>query len=165
MSLDVQNFKNIMSHWTTGISVITTAHEEEWQGFTANSFASVSIDPMLISMSVSKTLYAGQLILKSGVFAVNILTRDQGNWSKLFAGMYPDRKNRFENIICTPAANGSPILPGVLGWLGCRVYQSIDVGASILILGEITEGDLSEDGEPLVYYHRQWGYFAQFADS
>lgn len=165
MSLDVQTFKNIMSHWATGISIITTVHEEEWQGFTANSFASVSIDPMLISMSMSKTLYAGQLILKSGVFAVNILTRDQENWGKLFAGMYPDRKNRFENIMCTLAQNGSPILPGVLGWLGCRVYQSIDVGASTLILGEITEGYLSEEGDPLVYYHRQWGQFTPFTGS
>lgn len=165
MSLDAQTFKNIMSHWATGISVITTVYEQEWQGFTANSFASVSIEPFLISMSVTKTLYAGQLIQKSGVFVVNILTRDQENWGKLFAGMYPDRENRFENILCTPAENGSPILPGVLGWLGCKVYKTFDVGASTLILGEVTEGMIAEETDPLVYYHRQWGYFTQFTDS
>lgn len=165
MGLDVQTFKNVMSHWVTGISVVTTVYEDEWQGFTANSFASVSIEPFLISMSITKNLYAGKLIQQSGVFAVNILTRDQENWGKLFAGMFPDRENRFENIVCTTAQNGSPILPGVLAWFGCRVHQILDIGASHLILGEVTEGHLADEGEPLVYYHRQWGYFTQFKDS
>ena len=44
-----QDFKQVMSRWATGISVITTTHDEIWAGFTASSFASVSVEPFLIS--------------------------------------------------------------------------------------------------------------------
>lgn len=158
--MDPQLFKTVMSRWVTGISVITTAYEGEVQGFTANSFASVSIDPLLISMSVVKSLYAGDLIQKSGTFAVNILTSDQVEWGKLFAGMYKDRENRFENIIYSTTETGCPILPGAFGWMGCSVYKTVDVGASTLILGEVQEAGIAEEGQPLAYFQRQWGAFS-----
>ncbi|MCA9890008.1 MAG: flavin reductase family protein [Anaerolineae bacterium] len=157
--MDSQVFKAVMSRWVTGISVVTTTYEGEVQGFTANSFASVSIDPLLISMSVAKSLYAGELIQKSKTFAINVLTSDQIEWGKLFAGMYKDRENRFENILYNTTTTGCPILPGVYAWMGCSVYQTVDVGASILILGEVEEAGILDDGEPLAYFQRQWGTF------
>lgn len=157
--MEVQLFKNVMSQWATGISVITTKYDGELTGFTANSFASVSIDPMLISMSVTKQLYAGQLIQKSGAFVVNILKHDQVEWGKIFAGFYKDHQNRFEGIAYIQANNGAPVLPDVLAWFACRVYTTIDVGASTLVLGEVTEGSVAESGVPLLYHNRHWGTF------
>jgi flavin reductase (DIM6/NTAB) family NADH-FMN oxidoreductase RutF len=155
----VDGFKEVMSRWATGISVITTAYEDDWRGITANSFASVSIDPLLISMSVSKTLYTLEMFQKSGIFAVNVLRESQLDLGKRFAGMIPEfNEKRFEGLGASLSKNGSPILPDVLGWMDCRVYKQLDVGASILFLGEVTDAAFS-DGEPLVYFHRQWGGF------
>jgi flavin reductase (DIM6/NTAB) family NADH-FMN oxidoreductase RutF len=160
MVFDNQAFKSIMSRWASGISVITTNHEGEWQGFTANSFASVSINPLLVSMSVAKTLRAGDLIINSGNFIVNILTTKQEELGKLFAGMYKDRVNRFEGFEITLGQNQCPILPEILAHMECTVYKTIDVGASTLILGEVKNGAWREEGDPLLYYQRQWGYFS-----
>jgi flavin reductase (DIM6/NTAB) family NADH-FMN oxidoreductase RutF len=158
--MDGQAFRQVMSRWVTGISVITTQYNGEIAGFTANSFASVSVDPFLISMSITKTLYAGNLITQSGTFAVNILTKEQAEWGKLFAGMIAERvENRFEGIAYTLTDTGCPLLPNVLGWMNCKVYQLIDVGASTLVLGEVVAAGWAESGEPLVYYQRQWGQF------
>lgn len=158
MSIDVQQFKQIMSHWASGIAVITTQHEGNAQGFTANSLASVSIDPLLVSMSVAKTLYAGQLLQTSGMFAINILRHDQAEWGKLFAGFYKERTNRFEGIDVT-YSQGMPILPNTVGWMLCRVYQTLDVGASTLILGEVIDGAIEDGTPPLLYWKRSWGRF------
>lgn len=155
----VDNFKEVMSRWASGISVITTAYEGEWRGITANSFASVSIEPLLISMSVSKTLHTLEFFQKSGIFAVNVLKESQLDWGKRFAGMIPEfAEKRFEGLNATLSKNGAPLLPDVLGWMDCKVYQTIDVGASVLFLGEVTDAH-AVDGEPLVYFHRQWGGF------
>lgn len=158
---DVQRFKSVMSNWASGIAVVTTQLNQEWQGFTANSFASVSIDPMLISLSVTKTLYAGKLIENSRVFAVNILNQDQEHLGRLFAGMIPDTPDRFAGLQCSTDINGCPILPGALGWLSCRVHQIIDLGASKLVLGQAVDGAIS-DQMPLLYYQRQWGRFVPY---
>jgi flavin reductase (DIM6/NTAB) family NADH-FMN oxidoreductase RutF len=163
MSADAQAFKNVMSRWATGISVVTTHYEGETQGFTVNSYASVSIEPLLISMSIAKGMHAGELLQKSKVFTVNILTDKQAEFGMLFAGMFADRnENRFAGINTTLTKQGNLLLPDILGWMDCRVYQEIDVGASMLILGEVMDCDWTNDVEPLVYYHRQWGRFAPF---
>ncbi|MCU0514730.1 MAG: flavin reductase family protein [Anaerolineae bacterium] len=164
MSADVQSFKNVMSRWPSGVSVITTVHEGEWHGFTANSFASVSIEPMLISMSMAKTLHTGTLILTSRIFTVNILRQEQAHLGQRFAGMIPEYKERrFEGLNITLTETGCPLLPDTLGWMSCRVYQAIDVGASTLILGEVIDCYAAEAGEPLLYYRRQWGQFSPFS--
>jgi len=159
MSIDAQLFKQVMSHWASGIAVITTQYEGDHQGFTANSLASVSIDPLLISMSIVKTLYAGQLLQSSGMFAINVLREDQSEWGKLFAGFYKDRPNRFEGIDITTTQQSIPLLPNTLAWMLCRVYQTVDVGASTLILGEVVDGQLNEGRPPLLYWRRSWGRF------
>ena len=160
MAFDAQTFKQVMSHWASGIAVITTHYQGEWQGFTANSLASVSVDPLLISMSVTKQLYAGELILKSGVFAINILKQGQSEWGKLFAGFVKDRPNRFEGIEVQPDTHGCPLLPDTVAWLSCKLYKTLDVGASTLLLGEVVDGSVLQGTSPLLYFQRQWGHFS-----
>lgn len=155
--VDSQTFKNVMSRWATGISVITTHNGGQWYGFTANSFASVSIDPLLITFSMGKQLGARPHVEASGVIAINVLKQHQAEWGKIFAGMIP-KENRFEGIEATDDLNGCPLLPDTLGWLSCRVQRWIDVGASDLILAEVVDCGWRE-GEPLLYFHRQWGRF------
>jgi flavin reductase (DIM6/NTAB) family NADH-FMN oxidoreductase RutF len=159
MTMNEQIFKGIMSHWATGISIITTKNEGTMKGFTANSFASVSVDPFLVSMSVAKSLSTLNDLLGSERFAINILTAEQQRWAEIFAGFH-DVEDRFEGIDVINSALGNPILPDVLAWMDCRVYQTVDVGASILFLGEVRGGAVEKpDAMPLAYYHRQWGVF------
>lgn len=154
-----KDFKEVMSRWATGISVITTTHDDEWRGFTANSFASVSIDPFLISMSVAKTVDTLEYLQGSGVFAVNILRKSQKSLGVRFAGFIPEYEdNRFRGLDISLSENGCPLLPDVLGYMDCKVYKEIDLGASIMFLGQVT-GTYYTDGEPLIYWHRQWGEF------
>jgi flavin reductase (DIM6/NTAB) family NADH-FMN oxidoreductase RutF len=155
--VDAQTFKNVMSRWATGISIITTHNEGAWYGFTANSFASVSIDPLLVTFSMGKTLSVRTHVEQSGVIAINVLSQEQAEWGKIFAGMI-QKEDRFAGIAATTSDLGCPLLPDTLGWLSCRVQRWIDVGASDLILAEVVDAGWS-DGEPLLYFHRQWGRF------
>ncbi len=158
--MDAQKFKQVMSHWLTGIVVITTAKDDRMVGFTANSFASMSIDPTLVVITLGKTLSSLAIFQEAEFFAVNMLSKEQADLGKVFAGMIPERnEDRFAGLDVTRSANGAPLLPNTLAWMECKVYQRIDVGASILYLGEVQDGGWSEDAEPLAYYQRQWGEF------
>jgi flavin reductase (DIM6/NTAB) family NADH-FMN oxidoreductase RutF len=160
--VEAQDFKEVMARWATGISVITAAQDDVWYGFTANSFASVSIDPYLISMSMAKSLHTLEVIQNTGAFAVNVLKKDHAHLGMRFAGMIPElNENRFEGLNATLSANGCPLLPDTLGWMDCKVYKTLDVGASILFLGEVTGAQWSAVGDPLVYWNRQWGEFKE----
>jgi len=158
--MDVQKFKQVMSHWLTGIVVITTAQDDHMVGFTANSFASMSVDPLLVVITLGKKLSSLPVFQKTEYFAVNMLSQEHEDLGKVFAGMLPERNDdRFAGLDIMKTNNGAPLLPNTLAWMECRVYQRIDVGASILYLGEVQDGGWSEGAEPLAYYQRQWGAF------
>lgn len=159
MAVDEQSFKNVLSRWATGITIITTAQDENWQGFTANSFATVSVNPPLVSMNVAKRLDAANVIRITGYFAVNILALEQMDLGKIFAGIIY-KENRFAGIDTTLSEHGCPILPGVMGWLECKVYHSLDVDDNIMFVGEVLNAGWAEGRQdPLLYFHRHWGKF------
>jgi flavin reductase (DIM6/NTAB) family NADH-FMN oxidoreductase RutF len=159
MTIEAPIFKQILARWTSGVTVVTTLDEFQWKGMTASSFSSVSLEPPLIQVCLARKLYTHQLIEKSGVFAVNILSTDQLETAKLFAGMYPHIENRFGGLPCGTAVTGCPLLPNALGWLDCKLYAAYAGGDHTIFVGEVLAGTVPHDAPPLLYYQRQWGRF------
>ena len=88
MHADPEQFKSILAQWSTGVTVATTvAPDGTWHGITATSFASVSLEPPLVLVCVGRTLVFREAVERSGVFAINILSREQGHWGLVFAGL------------------------------------------------------------------------------
>lgn len=164
MSLDSQLFKDVMSTWTSGVTVVTTVDEDDNpKGMTASAFSSVSLDPMLILVCVNQKLYTHQLIVSSKKFAVNILGAEQIEFGKLFAGMTPEIEDRFAHTGFTTATTGSPILPGVPGWLDCEVHEGHSGGDHTIFIGRVVDAGINgPDSEPLLYARRSWGTFQAF---
>ena len=156
MTIDPAMFKEALARWASGVTVVTTLDADgKPKGMTASSFISVSLEPPLVLVSVAQRLYTHKLIEQSGIFAVNILGRDQAEWGKLFAGMYPEIENRFKKTGYDTEATGAPILPNVVD---CRLYDAYRAGDHTLFLGEVQAAG-SHSGEPLLYAQRQWGTF------
>lgn len=148
-----------MARWASGVTVATTVLEGQWKGMTASSFISLSIDPLLVAVSIGKHLNTHDIVAASRVFAINMLNAEQIEWGKRFAGMLPEVTDRFEGISCKTAVTGSPLLPDTLAWFDCTLHKAVDAGDHTLFIGEVRAGGWSEDGSPLVYHNRQWGTF------
>ncbi len=155
MAVDVQDFKNAMAHWATGVTVVTTFSEGQHVGITASSLTSLSAEPPQILISVASKLYTHAAILAGGVFAVNILSAEQVEWGMRFAGMVPELADRFAGIEFDTATSGCAILPGVLGWLDCRVRHAYDGGDHTIFVGEVVAAGF-QTGAPLLYFNRNW---------
>lgn len=160
MTLTIQDFKQTMAQWASGVTVVTTCAEDgSLKGMTASSFSSLSIDPLLILICVGKKLYSHQVLIQNGVFAINILSEQQKYWGELFAGMYPDIEDRFAVTGFQTEVTGSPILPNVLGWLDCKIQQTHDAGDHTIFIGEVLAAGHNSGALPLTYFNRQWGTF------
>ena len=163
--VDGQGFKNILSCWTTGITVVCVASADDWQAITVNSFASVSMDPPLVCMNLANRLDARDYVAREGHFSVNILSNRQLELGKRFAGYYDDRLiNRFDGLDCATTADGDPILPDSMAWIGCTVEHMINVGENSMFVGLVQEGQWTTDKSPLLYFNRQWGVFQATED-
>jgi flavin reductase (DIM6/NTAB) family NADH-FMN oxidoreductase RutF len=156
MPVNEIDFKNAMAKWASGVTVVTTKYEEQLVGITASSFSSVSLNPPRILICVGKHLYTYQILEKSGTFAVNILGAEHLEWGMRFAGMFPEITDRFEGIETFTAETGSPLLPGVPGWLDCMIAHVYDAGDHAIFVGEVVAAGSQTGSDPILYFDRAW---------
>ena len=154
--IDPQTFRSTLSHWASGVTVVTTQLNEQRVGITASSFSSLSLEPPQILICVAKKLYTHQLIEQSRIFAVNILGVEQLEWGMRFAGMIPEIEDRFQGIDVQRAVTGAPILTNALAWLDCILRDSHDSGDHTIFIGEVMATQATAQGNPLLYYQRNW---------
>jgi len=96
--VDLRLFREAMSRFASGVTVVTARRGEERVGLTASSFVSVSMEPPLILVCVAKALQAHEVIESAGAFAVNILGARQLDVALRFAGLKPGLLDRFEGL-------------------------------------------------------------------
>ena len=153
MAFDHMEQRRIMGHFATGVTVVTTWHENQPQGMTANAVASLSLEPPLILVSVDVKAQMNTCLKASDCFAVNILTEEQEALSVRFAKHGP---KDFSDIAYRTEATGSPVLEQSLAYVDCRVTEILPGGDHDIFIGEIVAGGTRE-GRPLVFYGGQYG--------
>ena len=75
--VDGTAFREAIGHFATGVTVITTLHEDAPAGMTASAVASLSLDPPLVLVAVEKKAQTFGYLKRNGCFAINILRVDQ----------------------------------------------------------------------------------------
>ena len=163
--VDSQAFKNMLACWTAGITVATVASGGDWQAITVNSFASVSMAPPLVCLNIANRLDTRDYMLRESHFAISILSNQQLELGKRFAGYYDHLyANRFDGMNCETTRFGDPIIPESMAWLACTVERHIDFGENTMFVGKVAGGGFTDDKLPLLYHNRQWGVFQPTED-
>jgi len=149
MAVDAREIRNVMGHFVTGVTVITTKDTTGKPfGLTVNSFTSLSLTPPLVIVCVDKTVDCYSCFDDSKVFAVNVLNEDQEELSRRFATKGIEK---FAGIQWRMGENGSPLLDGVIGAIECKVTQSYEGGDHTIFLGEILSATAKGD-RPLLFF-------------
>jgi flavin reductase (DIM6/NTAB) family NADH-FMN oxidoreductase RutF len=108
-------------------------------GMTANSLASVSLRPPLISVCVDREADLHDAILKAGEFVVNVLSSPQETLARRFSDEHDDR------------------FDGVLAHIECHRHAQYPAGDHTIVVGKVV-GGATGDGRPLLFY--RGGYAA-----
>ncbi len=148
-SIDEPQFRQVCGHFATGVVVLTVVRPDGTPaGMTANSFASVSLFPPLISLAIDHAADMHQLLIESSHFMINILERRQEAISRRFGGPHP---SRFDGIGYRMSVRGLPILDGVLTAIECVRHQIYEAGDHSILVGRAVGSEVHE-GKPLLYY-------------
>lgn len=154
-------FRDVLRHFPSGVTIVTIKVADEVHGLTVSAFASISPTPPLIMVAIDHKHHAHDLLEQEGaVFAVNILGSDQEALSNRFAWTKEDRfgAGRWET-----AATGAPVLADALAWLECRIHSRHDAGTHTIYVGQVVGCAVNRPDEaPLVYWNR--GYRRLAAD-
>lgn len=158
--VDATAFRDVLSQWPSGVTIVTTLVDGVRHGMTASSFSSVSLTPPLVSICLDRRLYSHQLVSDTGIFGVSVLAKDQAELARRFAGMVPGVTDRFAGESWSTAHTGVPLLDSGLGWVDCRVVHAHPGGDHTIFVGEVMAAHTARRTAPLLFHSRGWGQFA-----
>ncbi len=159
MTIDPNEFRRVLGHFPTGVTVVTGNGADGPTGMAIGSFASVSLDPPLVMFCPGNTSTSWLPIKETGSFCVNVLGDDQVDTCAVFASK---AENKFAGIEWTTEITGSPLIPGALAWIDCDIHAIHDGGDHDIVVGLVrglgTPAEV-EPPSPLVFFQGGYGRF------
>ena len=152
-------YRDAWSKFATGVTVITTLEPGgAVHGMTASSVASVSLDPPLVLVVIGEERQTHGLIESTGRFGMSILDTGQTDIAKHFAAP-PETRGDIDSGHITTLSE-TPVVAGAIAAMSCRVSAAHKAGDHTVFIGEV-ESIAVGKGEPLVWFQRQFGGFAE----
>lgn len=148
-------FKEVMGNYPTGVTVVTGVMEDGTPvGLTVNSFASVSLDPLMVLWSIDHRVSTIKAFTEGGKFAIHVLAGEQQELCQTFATKGADR---FSQCKWEMSENGLPIIEGAFGVFECETFKAIEAGDHTVLIGNVTNIRLDKEKDPMLYHRRCFG--------
>ena len=151
-TLDEAEFRAVLSHFATGVVVVTGSTPEGPTGLTCQSFLSLSLDPPLVLLSIGRGSATWPRIRSTGLFAVNVLSSAQAGVSAAFAVSGGDK---FAGVSWRPGLLGNPLIDGALAQLECEVDAVHPGGDHEIVVARVralAAVPQLEEPSPLVFF-------------
>ncbi len=157
MSLNQAEFRKAMGNFGTGVTIITLDLDGEVHGMTANAFASVSLDPLLLLVCVERSARTHAHLHAKKRFGINILAENQRVISEYYARPVHTHEHAEEEAGARfdRTAQGTPILRGALAYLECRLKSTQQAGDHTVFIAEV-EDVVVREGEPLLFFRGKY---------
>lgn len=141
-AIDTKALRRCFGSYATGVTVITTRHEDRDWGITANSFTSLSLEPPLVLWCLARSSRTYRAFTEAAHFVVNVLAVDQVSVSNRFA--FRSSEDFPSEVPVQRAHIGVPVLQGACAHFQCRRHKVLDGGDHAIIVGEVVDFDGSE---------------------
>ena len=164
--VDPAAFRTAVGAFATGVCVVTTRVGGLDHAMTANSFASVSLDPAMVLFCVSRQSRFHRAVLDAGEWVVNILAEPAEAAARWLATPGRPLLGQLDRVPHRAGpGTGLPVLAQALAALECRTAAVHPAGDHSIVLGEVTGVLLSdEDLSPLLYHRRQYRVLPRAVD-
>ncbi|MBX7444619.1 MULTISPECIES: flavin reductase [unclassified Arthrobacter] len=155
-----EEFRFVVGHLPSGVTVVTTQDTEGRHGMTASSVTSLSLEPPMILACLNRSAPTTSVVAETGRFAVNILGAGQGDLALQFARPSEDK---FAGVSLAESFDDIPVLSDSLAYIVCDVAETVQAGTHTVFLGRVQAASASP-GMPLAYYRGGFGKFQQERD-
>jgi len=158
MASEPSELRKVMGCFATGVTIITTRDQSgKPYGLTANAVTSLSLTPPLLLICVDRKAETYPHFFDSKTFVLNILAEDQEAISRRFATTGGDK---FRGLEFELGRLGTPILPGTLGHVECRIIDTLEGGDHVIHIGEVEHAE-ARDGRPLLFFRGSYRHLTE----
>lgn len=151
-----RQFRRALGRYATGVTVVTAQGPRGPVGMTANSFASVSLDPPLVLWCPARASTRHDLFADAAAWSVHVLGAEHLEMSQRFtrggAG--------FDGLAVDRTPLGTPLIPGVAARFDCRAEAVHPAGDHSVLIGRVAQVTVGgPEDHPLVFAAGRFGAF------
>ena len=151
---DARDFRDAVGWFTTGVTVITArAPDGAVYGVTANSFASVSLDPPLLLWCMDRRSQRHDIFVRAKGFTVSILGTEHKDVSSRLAR---PGEHALDGIALIETELGPPALADSLAIFECAAERKMEGGDHTILLGRVLRFSRPSQSAPLVYFRGKY---------
>src|SRR5690242_21682202 len=136
-----------MGHFASGVTIMTTTAAGRMHGMTVSAFASQSLDPLLILVSVERSTEMHKLVMVSRAFAINILGDQAEGTARFFADNARLKAPEFVEGSYHVGVSGAPLLDEAVAYLEATVASTLEAGDHSVIVGRVTALDVRSEAQ------------------
>ncbi len=157
-ALDPEAFRRALGRFGTGVTVVTTLSARGPVGITANSFASLSLNPPLVLWSPARSSTRHDAFVAAAHFAIHVLSAAQEDVCRHFtrAG------GNWDRIAHEIGAHGLPLISGCAAVFECTREAIHNGGDHTLVIGRVSRARYT-DGDTLMFVNGRIGSSLAFS--
>ena len=145
MALDDELVNRITWKIPNALALVGSAANGERNAMTTSWITQLSMEPVLIGISVDNNAVTHRLISTSAAFTVNLWDADDTRVFVKFSKPAIDDGETLNGRTVRTATTGAPVFDEAIAWIDCRVHRSIDLGTHTLFVGEMVDGAIRDD--------------------
>ena len=135
VEIDPKEFRSVLGHFPTGVTVVAAVDGDTAHGLAIGSFFSISLEPPLVGFCVGTGSESWAAVGATGAFSVNVLSEHQADVSNTFASKAEDK---FAGLEWVPGpVTGSPFITDALAHIDCTLETTYPGGDHIIVVGRV----------------------------
>ncbi|MCQ8835297.1 flavin reductase family protein [Streptomyces malaysiensis] len=147
--LDPAAFRSALAQFPSGVTIVTTRSDEgTLHGFTASSFASLSLDPPLVLVCLDRRADCFPVFMAAKHFVVNIVTDAHAELAIKFA---TKGENKFAYGSFEFDEAGHPLLSDAAAVIRCELEQAVPGGDHVILIGRVHDARTGSS-KPVTWY-------------
>ena len=150
----IADFADAMSALAGGVVLVTSWVGDRPWGMTVTTFASVTVNPPTVLVSLGSATMTARAIAATGRFGVSVLAAEQLDVARL--GSRPGAAKFLDPYVDRDAESDSPVVTGALAHLDCALSDTVHVVDHVIVFGHVRSAHASGCRAPLLYHRRDY---------
>jgi flavin reductase (DIM6/NTAB) family NADH-FMN oxidoreductase RutF len=161
MSITSEQFRRVLGHLPTGVTVVTAYGAGGLTGMAANSVTSLSLKPPMILLCPARSSATWPEIRQVGSFCVNVMAGHHEEITRRFARKGVDR---FDGVRWSDGPCG-PVLDQAVAWIACRIRDEHDGGDHTIVVADVHAIEADAEAQPLVFFRGHYSTLGARAEA
>ncbi|PUA82385.1 flavin reductase family protein [Nocardioides currus] len=148
-TLDQRTLRSAFGAFPSGVVAVAASVKGQLTGLAASSFTSISIEPPLVSFSVSTSSATWPLLREAHHLGISVLADHHDDICRQLAG---PREQRFDGLPFSVTEGGAVLLTEAVATFDVTVHEEVEAGDHMIVLLRIHQVGAGDGEHPLVFH-------------